>query len=55
MENKQINADLYKKIICDAVQDIEDGRFLRQLYAFICGGHYKQPASTFFDKQRQNN
>ena len=29
------NIDLYKKLICDMVQDINDGRFLRQIYSYI--------------------
>lgn len=35
MENNQVNTDLYKKLICDMVQDINDGRFLRQLYSIL--------------------
>lgn len=35
MANEQINVDLYKKLICDMVQDIDDGRFLRQIYSII--------------------
>lgn len=35
MANEQINVDLYKKLICDMVQDIDDDRFLRQIYSII--------------------
>ena len=35
MANERIDINLYKKLICDMVQDIEDARFLRQLYSYI--------------------
>ena len=35
MAKEQSNIDLYKKLICDMVQDINDGRFLRQIYSYI--------------------
>jgi hypothetical protein len=35
MANDRIDTDLYKKLICDMVLDIEDSRFLRQLYSYI--------------------
>ena len=31
----QTNVDLYKKLICDMVCEISDGRFLRQIYSII--------------------
>ena len=30
-----MNTEIYKKLICDMIQDINDSRFLRQVYAFI--------------------
>ena len=35
MASERIDTSLYKKLICDMVQDIEDARFLRQLYSYI--------------------
>lgn len=35
MAKDQTNNDLYKKLICDMVQEINDGRFLRQIYSYI--------------------
>lgn len=35
MASKPENIELYKKLICDMIQDINDGRFLRQVYAYI--------------------
>ena len=35
MANERIDINLYKKLICDMVDDIEDARFLRQLYSYI--------------------
>lgn len=56
MAKEQVNIEIYKKLICDAVQDIDDCRFLKQLYAYICGGYSKQhPFSTGFDRLRHNN
>ena len=56
MAKEQVNIEIYKKLICDAVQDIDDNRFLKQLYAFICGGYNKQHSSpTSFDRLQHNN
>ena len=38
MANERIDIDLYRKLICDMVLDIEDSRFLRQLYSYIHKG-----------------
>ena len=35
MASERIDINLYKKLVCDMVQDIEDARFLRQLYSYI--------------------
>ena len=35
MANQQANVELYQKMICDMVQDIRDGRFLKQVYSYI--------------------
>ena len=34
-ENTNINMDVYKKLICDMILDIQDGAFLRQIYSII--------------------
>ena len=56
MANGQIDMDFYKKLICDMVQDIDDGRTVRQLYAYIRGGLQKEGrVPTKFDKPQQKN
>ena len=35
MANETIDIEFYKKLICDMIYDINDGRFLRQIYSYI--------------------
>lgn len=35
MANQNANVELYQKMICDTVQEIRDGRFLKQVYSYI--------------------
>ena len=35
MEKEQIPIDVYKKLICDMIQDMTDIRFVRQIYSII--------------------
>lgn len=36
MKGENANIEIYKKLICDMIQEISDGRFLRQIYSIIC-------------------
>lgn len=36
MTCKEIDVDLYKKLICDMVQDINNPQLLKHLYSCIC-------------------
>ena len=35
MKGENINIEVYKKLICDMVEEITDGRFLRQIYSIL--------------------
>ena len=35
MQKERANNEVYKKLICDLIQDVNDGRFLRQVYSYI--------------------
>ena len=35
MPKEKINTALYKKLICDMIQDMTDARFLKQIYSII--------------------
>lgn len=35
MKNEAVNVEIYKKLICDMIQEMTDGRFLRQIYSII--------------------
>ena len=35
MKNETANNEIYKKLICDMIQEINDGKFLRQIYSII--------------------
>lgn len=35
MKNETVNVEIYKKLICDMIQEMTDGRFLRQIYSII--------------------
>ena len=35
MKNENANIDLYRKLICDMLQDLSDEKFLRQLYSLL--------------------
>ena len=39
MKNRMDNAEILKKLICDAVQDIPDSGQLRRIYSAICRQH----------------
>lgn len=39
MANNQTNIELYKKLICDMILDIDDSRFLRQVYSYVYREH----------------
>lgn len=41
MQNEKINIDVYKKLICDMVWDLNDGNFLRQIYSILARQHKK--------------
>lgn len=36
MKNRNSNSELYKKMICDAVMDVEDPAQLRRIYSVVC-------------------
>jgi hypothetical protein len=37
MENKknEVPLEVYKKLLCDMIQDMEDSRFIRQIYSIV--------------------
>ena len=35
MKHENANIDLYKKLICDMVQELTDAKFLRQIYSLL--------------------
>ena len=35
MKGENVNIEVLKKLICDMVEDIHDGRFLRQIYSIL--------------------
>jgi hypothetical protein len=35
MKNESANNELYKKLICDLIQEVNDGKFLRQIYSIV--------------------
>jgi hypothetical protein len=35
MKNENANIELYKKLICDLIQEVNDGKFLRQIYSIV--------------------
>ena len=35
MKGENINIEVLKKLICDMVEDLNDGRFLRQIYSIL--------------------
>lgn len=35
MPKEKINTELYKKLICDMIEEITDTRFLKQIYSII--------------------
>ena len=41
MANERIDIDLYKKLICDMVQELTDCRFIRQIYSIIYSEYKK--------------
>lgn len=40
-ENTNINMDVYKKLICDMILDMNDSTFLRQIYSIIAREYKK--------------
>ena len=41
MAKEQTNIDLYKKLICDMIQEMGDCRFLRQIYSIVYAEYKK--------------
>lgn len=35
MQREKATTELYKKLICDMIQDMTDARFLKQIYSII--------------------
>lgn len=42
MEKESVPIEVYKKLICDLIQDMTDERFIRQIYSII----YRQRKRT---------
>lgn len=42
MEKDKVPIDVYKKLICDMIQDMTDERFIRQIYSIV----YRQRKRT---------
>ena len=42
MERENVPIEVYKKLICDLIQDMTDERFIRQVYSII----YRQRKRT---------
>lgn len=41
MQKEKVNIDVYKKLICDMVWELNDGNFLRQIYSILARQHKK--------------
>ena len=35
MEKETVPIEVYKKLICDMIQEMEDERFIRQIYSIV--------------------
>lgn len=42
MEKDNVSIDVYKKLICDMIQEMNDVRFIRQIYSIV----YRQKKRT---------
>jgi hypothetical protein len=41
MKNENANIELYKKLICDMIQELTDVKFLRQIYSIVAREYKK--------------